>query len=372
MAQRPELSFPQGTELVFGPQAQRRQYVSDCVAGVMRGWGFAELILPAFDSPATFGQADESGMLQFTDREGRRMALRADFTQIAAKALALELKREPREIRASYEGRVYRYVASGHGARVETTQRGLEWVNASGPVFDAATIAIARECLQSLGIADAVIVVGHAGFMQEVLGRSAVEPNLFEALDHKNPARIRDLCRRYGLPPERANALEALPMLTGGPEVMQRARALDLNTFLEDRGTKALRALAELDELAKLLEAAGGQAGVIFDLGEVRSFQYYSGFTFRIYHPMLGEDLGGGGRYDGLFDRFKMHVPAVGMGLNLARLAEVTTANPYAAVGAETVSAAGGSDALKRAVALRAQGKPVVLAATQPKQKGGA
>lgn len=365
MAQRPDLSFPQGTELVFGPQAQRRQYVSDSVAAVMRGWGFCELILPAFDSPATFGQADEAAMVQFTDREGRRMALRADFTQIAAKALALELKREPREIRACYEGRVYRYASSGHGARIESTQRGLEWVNATGTVFDAATITIARECLRALAVKDAVVVVGHAGFMQEVLGRGILEPNLFEALDHKNPARIRDLCQRYGLQAERAKALEALPMLTGGPEVIQRARALDLAKFLDDKGAKALQALSELDELAQLLAAAGVQQGVIFDLGEVRSFQYYSGFTFRIYHPLLGEDLGGGGRYDGLFDRFKMSVPAVGFGLNLARLAEVTQENPYAADGGEVIDASRGAAALKRLALLRAQGKPVIL-------KGGA
>jgi ATP phosphoribosyltransferase regulatory subunit len=198
-----------------------------------------------------------------------------------------------------------------------------------------------------------------------VLGRGILEPNLFEALDHKNPARIRDLCQRYGLQAERARALEALPMLTGGPEVMQRARALDFAKFLDDGGAKALQALSELDELAQLLAAAGAQQGVIFDLGEVRSFQYYSGFTFRIYHPLLGEDLGGGGRYDGLFDRFRLSVPAVGFGLNLARLAEVTPENPYAADGAESIDASRGPEALKRLAQLRAQGKPVIL-------KGGA
>ena len=155
-----QLSFPPGTELVFGPQAARRQFISDRIAGVFRGWGFTEIILPAFDSGETFeglGEpGDETELYHLVDREGRQLTLRADFTLIAAKALAMELRRDARPIRASYEGRVYRFAPSGHGHRVEQTQRGLEWVNAPGPVYDAAVVMMARESLQAVGADDAI------------------------------------------------------------------------------------------------------------------------------------------------------------------------------------------------------------------------
>ncbi|MCA8919104.1 MAG: ATP phosphoribosyltransferase regulatory subunit [Planctomycetes bacterium] len=354
-----QLSFPPGTELVFGPQAERRQFISDRVAGVFRGWGFTEIVLPAFDSGDTFEGLSESGdeneLYHLVDREGRRLTLRADFTLIAAKALAMDLRREPRQIRASYEGRVYRFAPSGHGHRVEQAQRGLEWVNASGAVYDAAVVMMARECLQSVGADDAIIVVGHAGFIHAVLGEAGRrERRLLEALDNKNPSRIRQLAQRIGLDAETGALLEALPLLTGGPEVFENARKFNLSDG-------AAKALSDLEALYSMLDDAGAAANLLVDLGEVRRSDYYSGFMFKVYHHAVGESLGGGGRYDRLFDRFDMDVPAVGFGFNLARLAEATSTNAYADGAPESVKASDGTDALKRIREIRTKGGSVNL-----------
>jgi ATP phosphoribosyltransferase regulatory subunit len=354
-----QLSFPPGTELVFGPQAARRQFITDRIAGVFRGWGFTEIILPAFDSGETFEgiaeSAQETELYHLVDREGRQLTLRADFTLIAAKALAIELRRQPRQVRASYEGRVYRFAPSGHGHRVEQTQRGLEWVNAPGPVYDAAVLMMARESLQAVGADEAIIVVGHAGFIHAVLGEQGQhERRLLEALDHKNPSRIRQLAERIGLDADTAELLAALPLLTGGPEVFQAARKLKLNAT-------AKAALGELETLHSLLSEAGVIGNLRFDLGEVRRSDYYSGFMFKVYHRAVGEDLGGGGRYDRLFDRYQLDVPAVGFGFNLARLAEATSSNGYAGQKSEVVSASDGAAGLKRISQLRAEGKAGTL-----------
>lgn len=337
---------------MFGPQASRRQYISDRLAEVMRGWGFSEIILPAFDAAETFGDADETELYHLTDREGHRLTLRADFTRIAAKALALELRREPQQLRASYEGRVYRFAPSGHGNRVEHTQRGLEWLNAQGTTYDAATLLMARECMQAVGIEGAVTVVGHAGFVNAALGPlGAGERRLHEALDHKNPTRIAELCSRIGIDHARTRLLAELPLLTGGRDVFARARALGLPPEAET-------ALGVLEAMDALLTQAGAGA-LLYDLGEVRRFDYYSGFMFKVYHPLVGEALGGGGRYDRLFDRFGMDIPAVGLGFNLARLAEATDHNPYAGNGEHIAAADAG--ALKRAVEARAAGRQIRL-----------
>ena len=341
---------------MFGPQAARRQFISDRLAEVARGWGFTEIILPAFDSAETFRDlGNETELYHLVDREGHRLTLRADFTLIAAKALAMELRREPRQIRASYEGRVYRFAPSGHGHRVEQTQRGLEWVNASGSIYDAGVMVMARECLNAAGADDTIIVVGHGGFINAALGETGrAERRIHEALDHKNPTRIRQLSERVGLDADTAALLESLPLLTGGPEVLKAAREFKLNA-------QADTALTELEWLYQLLTEAGAADGVLIDLGEVRRSEYYSGFMFKMYHPGVGEELGGGGRYDRLFDRFGMDVPAVGFGFNLARLAEATTRNGYAGATPEEVSAAAGADGLKRIIELRSHGKPVDL-----------
>jgi ATP phosphoribosyltransferase regulatory subunit len=347
-----QLSFPPGTELVFGPQAERRQFISDTIAAVFRGWGFTDIVLPAFDFADTF-EGDETELYSLIDREGRRLILRADFTLIAAKALAIELRRDPRQIRASYDGRVYRFAPSGHGHRVEVPQRGLEWINAGGPVYDAALVMLARECLSAVGAGDAVIVIGHGGFINAALGDAGrSERRLIEALDHKNPSRIRELATRIGLPEATTALLEALPMLTGGTEVFDAARKFKLSRQAEAQ-------LSQLEELDALLREASVTSGVIYDLGEVRRSSYYSGFMFKVYHAGVGEDLGGGGRYDRLFDRFNLNVPALGLGFNLARLAEATSRNGYS--GKCEVVAPAGADSLKRIAQLRAAGEAVRL-----------
>lgn len=346
-----QLSFPPGTELVFGPQAARRTRIDAELARVIHGWGFDEIILPGFDTAESFDGAD--GLYTLVDREGSRLVLRADFTMMAAKALAIELRRANRPVRATYEGRVYRFRPGGHGHRVEQTQRGLEWLNARGPVYDAACILIARECLRAVGIEQPVIVVGHAGFVNAVLGdRGRAERRLLEALDHKNPSRIRVVAERVGLDTDSVRLLETLPLLTGGPEVIKTPRAFALNRA----------ASAALDELAAIgaLLADCGANDVLFDLGEVRRFDYYSGAMFKIYARGVGDELGGGGRYDRLYDRFGLDVPAVGLGFDIARMAEAAPRDfggngPGAAVSADAPGA------LATVLAHRAQGHNVTL-----------
>jgi hypothetical protein len=85
-----------------------------------------------------------------------------------------------------------------------------------------------------------------------------------------------------------------LPLLTGGPDVFAAVRKFKL-------GAEADAALRDLEALHALLAEAGVADRVLIDLGEVRRSDYYSGFMFKVYHQAVGEDLGGGGRYDRLF-----------------------------------------------------------------------
>ena len=352
-----QLSFPPGTELVFGPQAARRTRIEAELARVIHGWGFDDIILPGFDAPETFESlGSDAGLYRLVDREGHNLVLRADFTQIASKALAMELRRGRCQIRAIYEGRVYRCQPSGHGHRVEQSQRGLEWVYAPGPVFDAACVLIARECLHAVGIENAVIVVGHAGFVNAVLGeRGRTDRRLHEALDHKNPSRIAELAQRLGLDAESARLLETLPLLTGGAEVLRQAAGFKLAAPARD-------ALADLEAIHALL-AQCGVNDVLFDLGEVRQFHYYSGAMFKVYSSAVGDELGGGGRYDRLYDRFGLDVPAVGFGFNMARLTEAAPRD-FGGQGQPASISASSAGALAQALALRAQDKPLALGGT--------
>jgi ATP phosphoribosyltransferase regulatory subunit len=111
--------------------------------------------------------------------------------------------------------------------------------------------------------------------------------------------------------PER-EILRRLPELRGGPEVLERARALG--------GTAVERASARLSATYDALVARGVADRVSLDLGLLRDLGYYTGAILEVYDPALGHVLGGGGRYDELMGRFGRPLPAAGFALYLERL----------------------------------------------------
>ena len=62
---------------------------------------------------------------------------------------------------------------------------------------------------------------------------------------------------------------------------------------------------------------------VVYDLGEVRGLDYYTGVHFEVYVSGAGRAAGAGGRYDELMGRFGRPMPAVGVSLDLDAIAEV-------------------------------------------------
>ncbi|PYO31479.1 MAG: ATP phosphoribosyltransferase regulatory subunit, partial [Gemmatimonadetes bacterium] len=60
---------------------------------------------------------------------------------------------------------------------------------------------------------------------------------------------------------------------------------------------------------------------VVYDFGEVRGLDYYTGIHFEIFVAGAGTAVGAGGRYDDLMGRFGRPLPAVGLALDLDALA---------------------------------------------------
>ena len=51
---------------------------------------------------------------------------------------------------------------------------------------------------------------------------------------------------------------------------------------------------------------------MVYDLGEVRGLDYYTGIQFELFTAGAGRAAGAGGRYDDLMGRFGAPMPAVG------------------------------------------------------------
>ena len=121
------------------------------------------------------------------------------------------------------------------------------------------------------------------------------------------------LLKKSGVSGRAADALQALPSLFGGEEVLARAEKLT------DDPT-ALGALEHLKKVHALLKEFGCEKYVSFDLGTVKSLSYYSGILFTGLTGALGAPVLSGGRYDMLADDFGKHIPAVGFAMGLKRI----------------------------------------------------
>jgi histidyl-tRNA synthetase len=92
------------------------------------------------------------------------------------------------------------------------------------------------------------------------------------------------------------------------------------------------KGLQEIEQIGELIEASGfGDGRIIFDPSVVRGLEYYTGpvFEAEITTPVVNDDgqtvrfgsVGGGGRYDGLVERFLgTKVPATGFSIGVSRL----------------------------------------------------
>ena len=343
MTRRSLLEIPSGVQCFFGDEARLRREIERVAADVFRGWSYEEIVLPLFDFDDVFtrggGISSSEGIYRFIGRDGEVMALRADFTALAAKIVVSRLSRRELPLRLFYSGEVLRYQPPRAGRREELFQIGLEHLGAGGVEADLEVLLAAREALSKLGIDDAVFTLGHVGFALELLARVEDPEERARALECLR-RRDRDGLRRIVGP----TALD-LTALTGGVEVLEEAR----------RAAGAGEGLSRLEAIVSELSALGLGRQIRLDLSEVRDFDYYNGLVFEIHAEGSGLELGGGGRYDSLLGRFGREMPAVGMYLSLDRVSELLTRRGASSPGQEVETVT----TLKDALRARDRGKSV-------------
>jgi ATP phosphoribosyltransferase regulatory subunit len=310
-----------GVQYFFDDEVLLRRSIERDVMDVFAGWSYAEIVLPIFDAYDLFargmGEAVEGRTYRFTARDGRTAALRPDLTSLVARTVATRLKDRPRPLRLCYTGEVFRADEPRRGRQHEFHQLGVEHVGWASPEADVEVLLVALETLARLGLDDARVTLGHAGFLAGVAERLALGPEraaeLRALVDRRNAAAVDRFLEPHAAAEDRA-AFCRLVSLGGGRDVLDLGRALVGNP-------RSVAAVETLAAVYHTIEALGLASHVSLDLGEVASFDYYTGITFKIFAPGWGLAVGQGGRYDALLAQFGRDEPAVGFSLSLDWLA---------------------------------------------------
>lgn len=312
--------LPPGTVDHTGAAAARRRRMQRSALSVLEQAGYEEIIPPTVEYEEVFiragGPEVAERLIRFIDRDGRVLALRYDFTASLARVAATTFGETDGPLRLSYSGKVFRQEPERGGRPRETLQAGAELLGDPSLAADVEIVRLTLQLVRAAGLADFQLNIGHAGILAPALNAVA-ERNRAEVrrwIDRKDRA---SLTRALAREPEEARALLDLPFVIG------RKDALDQAAKLAPRAAKpGLEHLMALD--ARL--TPDDRAHVVYDLGEVRGLDYYTGIHFELYLAGAGRAAGAGGRYDDLMQRFGRARPAVGVSLDLDTTAEAAIA----------------------------------------------
>ena len=312
--------IPPGSQDLFSEDVRRRRRVQAAWFALAEQAGYEEVIPPTFEYEEVFTRAGgpelAARLIRFVDRDGRRVALRADFTSAIARMVATKLRAAARPLRLCYAGKVYRQEPEGGGRRRETFQLGAELVGEPSPHADAEVLRLAIRMLRDLGMREFQINLGDVRFLQPVLRGLGVEKTeqVRLAIDRRDRATLHGYAREADTPERVSRLLDELPGLIGRAEILQPAAEL----AGDDDALAAVRDLQRCDELL----AEEDRQHVVYDLAEVRGLGYYSGARWEVFVGGVGRSVGFGGRYDNLLALYGLDSPAVGFALETDALAD--------------------------------------------------
>ena len=305
------IQAPKGVPEYYPPLSADFLAVRDGLTAPAQHAGYGYIELPVFEDTSLYvrgvGESTDvvsKEMYTFTDRGGRSITLRPEFTVGVMRAVVQHgLDRGPLPVKLWTTGPAFRAERPQHGRYRQLQQVNVEAIGSDDPALDAEIVAIADEGFRGLGLTRYELHLTS-------LGCSECRPPYRSAL--------RDFLARLDL-----------------DEPTRRRAELNPLRVLDDKRPEVQAQLAEaplmIDHLCETCRTHyAGVRGHLDALGVthvenprmVRGLDYYTRTTFEFIHPLLGAQsgIGGGGRYDGLMAAIGgADLSGIGFGLGVDR-----------------------------------------------------
>ena len=362
------LETPYGTRDFLPREAAAKRAIENRLAKLFSEFGYEEVVTPTMEFLETLRISGgvESNLFKMFDQNNRTLALHHEMTTPIARLAVSRLKDAPLPLKLSYNTSVFRFRKNQPERQCEFYQAGVELLGVSNAFADAEIIALAAQGLKVSGLKDFTICLGQVEFANGLMEENNLPPNvqteIKNAIEHHNIVGLKKIVDALNLDKTAADSLKKIPTLHGGIEILETARVLAKNQ-------KSIAAINNLQEIYKLAEIYGVADKIIFDLGIIRDFEYYTGMVFEAYAPNVGYSLAGGGRYDHMLKDFGLACPATGFALGIERILtacerqgisnDVQTKNIYISYDEKNFGAA-----IKKASELREDGKVVEISLT--------
>ncbi len=363
MAERPNAlsaRVAKGFKDTLADDLRHRARMIDTIRDVYERYGFEPLETPAVEYVDVLGKflpeqdQPDGGIFALRDNDEQWISLRYDLTAPLSRFVAERWKEMSLPFRRYQVGPVWRNEKPGPGRYREFLQFDVDTIGAASMVGDAENCAIMAEALEALGMprGDYEVRLNNRKILDGVLesiGLASADDAPLQMLtvlrsidkfDRVGFDGVRlllttgrkdesgDFTKGAGLTNDQADQVLAFMQVTGD------TRAAVCKGLRDVVGTSETGAagLAEMEEIGALLDAMGlAETQVKFDPSIVRGLAYYTGpvlevgMTFEILdekgQPRQFGSVAGGGRYDGLVERFVgERVPATGVSIGVDRL----------------------------------------------------
>src|SRR5262245_17329746 len=357
--------LPRGLADRGGAEIAATRRMLDKIRAVYERYGFEPLETPAIEYTDALGKflpdrdRPNEGVFSFQDEDEQWLSLRYDLTAPLARYVAENFDKLPKPFRRYAVGPVWRNEKPGPGRFRQFTQFDADTVGTDNVAADAEICMLAADTLEALGLGGKyVIKVSSRKLLDGVLeaiglggdtsaGRRLTVLRAIDKMDRLGIEGVKqllgpgrkdesgDFTKGAGLAPEQIDVVLGFlerPMDQPDSGAVFVSPASDAKRPLTDVGTFADGA-ADLAQIRSLVEAAGyARDRVRIDQTVVRGLEYYTGpvFEAELTFEVKNEDgqtvrfgsVGGGGRYDGLVERFLgTKVPATGFSIGVSRLA---------------------------------------------------
>lgn len=312
-------SLPTGVAALFFDSARAHRRLEARLVEHLENAGFDEVVLPVVDYLDPYEQMPSGvrreELYRFVDRDGAVLALRSDFTPMVARLIAPRIAAYEMPLSLFYRGDVLRYQEERAGRQREFYQLGAEILDASDPQSgERGERAALEHCLELLRVGERrplLVVLGFAGALDRILLESADPGALVTAVTRRERRAAR-----------------------GGPRALAEILVNGAPSDPTALGEAAAERLERLEELVREVGERFPGVELRIDLAEfadqvlagdlrrgLHRRPYYDGLVFRAFAGRSAEPVGGGGRYDRLFQRLGVEgVSASGFSLSLDRL----------------------------------------------------
>lgn len=347
MASKDKLVEPQtlkGFQDLLPEDLIPRKAVIRTIEGVFEKYGFAPLESPALEHLETLlgtgGEETNKELFRQESPEGDPIAMRFDLTVPFARMMAQYPDRLKVPFRRYAIGPVWRADKPGPGRFRQFTQCDIDVAGAASVAVDAEVAAAMCEVMGALRVPSYALLINNRKLVDALLE----DCGLSEMAHRKHVLRVIDKLQKVGLKNVRKELGDGRIDESGDPipGVHLDEETIDkILTFVGVEGSSRLdvveklgevlpkndsaeEALEEMRELDACLTALNvSEEHAKFAPSLARGLDYYTGPVFELVLPDVPEfgSVGGGGRYDGLVERFlNRPIACTGMSIGLDRL----------------------------------------------------